>query len=118
MKGEADAQHARLLAPVRDAFARVGCAHVEATHDGELVRMRFDGGNGEIVALPLPARRHDDGAVNTGGLHVIQQMLLRIGQRTVRCMTRRPRPLRGAGGPNVDLRIDDQHEEYLPEFIS
>ena len=54
MESKAHAEHALLLLPARDQTARAGRVGIEAAHDGETVRMRRGGLQGEIVAITFP----------------------------------------------------------------
>ena len=108
VEGEAHAQHALLLLPARQGLASAGCVGIEAAHDAEAVGMAARGLDGEIVAIALPRRRHDDDSVDAGLVHLGQEFFL-AERRAVRLGARRPRAFRRVGAPDMDLCVDDFH---------
>jgi hypothetical protein len=66
---------------------------------------------GKIVAVALPRRRHDDDAIRSGGIHLAQEFILADRNVAVRFQPRGPRPLRRIGAPDMDLRVDDPHDD-------
>ena len=74
----------------------------------EAVGMALRGIDGEVVAIALPRRRHDDDAVDAGLVHLGQELFL-AERRAVRLGARRPRAFGRVGGPDMDLCVEDLH---------
>src|SRR6185312_5483408 len=106
---EPNAQHAGLLAPTRELLAQVRRIRVDAAHHGEALRMRARRGDGEVVAVALPGRRNDDGAVDPAFVHPAEHLFGAHRGRALRMgmAARPPRPPGRVRAPDVDLRIDD-----------
>ena len=114
-EGDADAEHAGLLLPVRQARGVRRIAMVEPAHHREAVGPASRRVERQVVALALPGRRHDDRAVDAGLIHAEDQ---RVGRQRLRAVlapeaVRRPRPRRRTVRPDMDLRVDDEHAGLL-----
>ena len=104
VEGEAEAEHAGPLAPIAHDLLAVRRLQIEMAEDAELVGMRLDRLDGELVdLLAQRAGRMNDRGIDAGLGHLLQRVVLRIG-RDLPVMRRHP-----AVFPDVDLRIDDQH---------
>jgi hypothetical protein len=92
--------------------SRVPGPQIDARHHPERLGRLGRAGDGVVVAVALEERRHEDGAVHTGLLHLGQQA--RPGDRVVPVhgvsavrAAWRPRPVRPLGQPYVHLGVDD-----------
>ncbi len=115
MEGEAQPEHAGLAPPGRDPPWTVGVAQRQPAHHGKPVRMAVGRGQRDVVAIALPGRRHDDDPVDTGSIHVGQQLgcAKRRGAMGQRLIARRPGSRGRIGRPEMNLRVDDQHATVL-----
>jgi hypothetical protein len=103
VKGEPQAEHARLLAPFRDEPARRGVQRIEPAHRRVAVRVREMRGCREVVAVALPRRRDDDDALDAGFVHFTQQVFVPQRYRALRFRAFGPWPLRRVRAPDVNL---------------
>ena len=90
VKSQANAKHAWLLTPRRELFEGARRFGIKPAHDGEALRVRLRGGKRDIVAVALPARRHDDHAINAGGIHRREHFILAERHRPVRLIALGP----------------------------
>src|SRR5262249_59773270 len=100
--------------PAGDLLTRARRVGVESAHDAEAVGMRRGRCEGNVVAVALPGRRHDDDTVDAGLVHPGQKLILAERRRAVRLGARRPGPLWRVGGPDMDLGVDDLPIPSLP----
>jgi hypothetical protein len=111
VRGHTEPEHAPLIAPVGERVR----GRRQPAHHGKAVGMELRGGKRQIVAIALPGRRHEDRPRHSGRVHLPQQIVLRERPRPVRCTAPHgPRPIRRLGTPDMNLRIDDEHERTRP----
>jgi len=115
VEGEAHAEHARLLFPVRYKRAALRSLDREPPHHGEALGMKARRLERQIVAITLPRRRHDHDPAHPRRVHLGQQHVLGHGIRLLRALrpAGRPRPVRRVRAPDVHLRVDDEHANIL-----
>jgi len=109
VEGEAHAEHARLLLPVRHERAALRLLECDPAHDREAVGIEARRFQRELVAVALPRGRHDHDPADAGQIHLEEQRFLGDGIRFLSLgrAARRPRTVWRVSRPEVHLRVDD-----------
>jgi hypothetical protein len=98
-EGQADADHAGLLHPVRQQPCGRRILHRQPAHDGKAFRIALRGLEAVVVAIARPRRRHDHGAVDAGLVHQGDELLDGEGLGQLGLAPRHPLPVGRFGFP-------------------
>jgi predicted nucleic acid-binding Zn-ribbon protein len=109
--GEAQSEHARLLAPGIDDRALGRIADIEEAEHPEPVRMRARRFDGDFIGVRIPARRMQQDRVHARGIHVTQGFVLGVVRHLAMNVHGR------AAGPDVYLCVDYTHM-ILPSLFA
>jgi hypothetical protein len=107
MKREPHAEHARLLAPARKQVLVLGVLQREAAHHREPFGMFSRRLERVVVAVSFDRGRHQNGAADTGAIHVGEEGFVAI--RRILAAVAQQRAVRPVRRPHMHLRVDDQH---------
>ncbi len=103
-KRQPQTQHPGLPPPGGHQSARFGRFQIDASHDGEPIRVQPRRLERQIVAISLSGRGDYHRAVDTGLVHFAEEVLPRKRRRTVRLEPqRRPGPIGRVRAPDMDL---------------
>src|SRR5262249_47660314 len=105
---EAEAEHAWPLLPAINQPAALRAIEGEVAQDGEPVRMLACSLDRQLIGIGVPARWMDHGRVDTRGVHLFQQIVLR--ERGDLSMGRIGRQ---TAAPDMYLCVDNQHNMLL-----
>jgi len=102
-KRETQTEHAGAALPLGNEPPALEALGRESAEDREALGMRAHRRDRELVRIRVPARRMDERAVDAPGVHVAQRLLHEVGLGAMRRQSR-------ALAPEMDLRVDDQHQ--------
>jgi hypothetical protein len=109
VKREPHAEHSGLLVPALEQIASLAGIDREAPHHREATGILLRRLQRIVVAVAFDRRRHQDGAIDAGAIHVGQELLIAVGRILPALAVAQERPVRPIGRPHMHLRVDDPH---------